>query len=248
MFSIYGVLLLLRFFVFLVSKEIPARNGSTFNADETNILDYMQENPQACNDGYTGPKCTLRCRYPSYGRTCQQFCNCAESLCNSTTGCEGGSPTFSVVFTKSFKTDAGVQIPTDATACRTGYTGLNCDKKCIYPGFGAGCQSECNCNVNQCDHVKGCISMHGFSRNNSTPDIGCLYPRYGKDCQMTCRCEEMFCNTRNGCIVRFYHFSLTDNCTSDKHHKRKQAMMFTTVILGVLAMLQFSVYFLLTWT
>lgn len=42
--------------------------------------------------------------------------------------------------------------------------------------------------------------MHGFSRNNSTPDIGCLYPRYGKDCQMTCRCEEMFCNTRNGCI------------------------------------------------
>nr|XP_034332854.1 multiple epidermal growth factor-like domains protein 10 [Crassostrea gigas] len=239
MFFIYGVLLLLRFFVVLVSKEIPARNGSTFNADESNSLDYMQENSQACNDGYTGSNCILRCRYPSYGRRCQQLCNCEEIVCNSTTGCEDGS--FSVSYATNVKTDARVQIPTDATACRIGYTGQNCDKQCIYPGYGAGCQSECNCNVNQCDHVKGCISMHGFSRNNKTLDIGCLYPRYGKDCQKTCRCEEMFCNTINGCIV-------TNNCTSDKHHRRKQAMMSTTVILGVLAMLQFSVYFLLTWT
>lgn len=70
----------------------------------------------------------------------------------------------------------------------------------------------------------------------------------------------VFNNNRNNCDVFhqtfnvtankvkyvFYHFSVTDNCTSDKHRRRKQAMMFITVILGVLAMLQFSVYFLLT--
>lgn len=44
---------------------------------------------KACKDGYTGPKCTLRCRYPSFGIKCQQLCDCAEVFCNSTTGCEG---------------------------------------------------------------------------------------------------------------------------------------------------------------
>lgn len=29
-----------------ISSYVLFRNGSTFNADETNILDYMQENPQ----------------------------------------------------------------------------------------------------------------------------------------------------------------------------------------------------------
>lgn len=43
--------------------------------------------------------------------------------------------------------------------------------------------------------------------------------------------------------VRFFHFLVAEDCTSDKHHRRYQAMMFSTVILGALAMIQFSVYF-----
>lgn len=46
-------------------------------------------------------------------------------------------------------------------ACEIGFFGKNCNTKCIYPTFGQGCQSVCDCNVTNCDHVKGCVQSHG---------------------------------------------------------------------------------------
>lgn len=41
-------------------------------------------------------------------------------------------------------------------ACKAGYTGINCDTKCIYPLYGNDCQSMCNCTNEDCDHMDGC--------------------------------------------------------------------------------------------
>ena len=40
-----------------------------------------------CGDGYHGPNCIIPCRYPNYGRECQEKCHCQENTCNFVTGC-----------------------------------------------------------------------------------------------------------------------------------------------------------------
>uniref|UniRef100_A0A8W8MCR8 Uncharacterized protein n=1 Tax=Magallana gigas TaxID=29159 RepID=A0A8W8MCR8_MAGGI len=41
--------------------------------------------------------------------------------------------------------------------CDKGFNGLNCDTMCQYPTYGQDCQSECKCDVTNCDFVNGCI-------------------------------------------------------------------------------------------
>lgn len=43
---------------------------------------------EGCIDGFFGEGCRNSCQYPSYGKDCQKMCECAESVCNLTTGCE----------------------------------------------------------------------------------------------------------------------------------------------------------------
>ena len=43
---------------------------------------YFEECP-----GYTGPKCTLQCPYPTYGDKCQGYCDCDNDTCDISTGC-----------------------------------------------------------------------------------------------------------------------------------------------------------------
>ncbi|XP_052707710.1 uncharacterized protein LOC128182969 isoform X2 [Crassostrea angulata] len=41
-----------------------------------------------CQDGYYGINCSRQCRYPNYGKHCQQDCShCNREMCNSTVGC-----------------------------------------------------------------------------------------------------------------------------------------------------------------
>uniref|UniRef100_A0A8W8JMJ7 Uncharacterized protein n=1 Tax=Magallana gigas TaxID=29159 RepID=A0A8W8JMJ7_MAGGI len=40
-----------------------------------------------CKPGYTGPNCTVRCYYPSYGNKCQGICNCSADICDMSWGC-----------------------------------------------------------------------------------------------------------------------------------------------------------------
>lgn len=51
-------------------------------------------------------------------------------------------------------------------ACTSGYTGINCATKCIYPLFGQDCQSVCNCTKEHCDHVDGCRNSSGKTIEN----------------------------------------------------------------------------------
>ncbi|XP_062596687.1 uncharacterized protein LOC134258149 [Saccostrea cucullata] len=40
-----------------------------------------------CPLGYTGLNCSMECRYPGYGKSCQEQCNCSQELCDISTGC-----------------------------------------------------------------------------------------------------------------------------------------------------------------
>ncbi|XP_061177504.1 multiple epidermal growth factor-like domains protein 10 [Saccostrea echinata] len=40
--------------------------------------------------------------------------------------------------------------------CSTGYFGLNCTDKCLYPSFGDNCQQHCSCDNTSCHFAKGC--------------------------------------------------------------------------------------------
>lgn len=40
--------------------------------------------------------------------------------------------------------------------CPVGYLGSTCEETCRYPGYGSGCQMDCNCTEEVCDHVHGC--------------------------------------------------------------------------------------------
>lgn len=44
------------------------------------------------------------------------------------------------------------------TECSPGYTGHRCALKCPYPGYGKECQKVCNCSMEYCDLVSGCLS------------------------------------------------------------------------------------------
>lgn len=60
-----------------------------------------------CRDGYMGVNCSIKCRYPSYGKRCQSFCNCLEEDCEAATGCtnlENGIQTiFKIIINELFQ-------------------------------------------------------------------------------------------------------------------------------------------------
>nr|XP_022294292.1 scavenger receptor class F member 1-like [Crassostrea virginica] len=99
----------------------------------------------------------MPCRYPSYGTGCQSECNCSEMNCNSHTGCKDGSPTLTPK-SSTTKTEVDLIDKTSSPAkdCSLGYTGNRCEIPCRYPGFGKGCQSDCNCTEKLCNHITGC--------------------------------------------------------------------------------------------
>lgn len=51
-------------------------------------------------------------------------------------------------------------------ACNVGYSGKNCDTKCVFPSFGKDCKSTCNCKEINCDHAEGCKNSTGKTLSN----------------------------------------------------------------------------------
>lgn len=42
----------------------------------------------ACEKGYIGPNCKIKCPFPLYGFHCQMICNCIAKYCDPVNGCE----------------------------------------------------------------------------------------------------------------------------------------------------------------
>ena len=40
--------------------------------------------------------------------------------------------------------------------CSAGYFGPNCSLPCRFPNYGVGCQLECGCGNESCNHITGC--------------------------------------------------------------------------------------------
>ncbi|XP_065926948.1 cell death abnormality protein 1-like [Magallana gigas] len=136
-----------------------------------------------CYPGYLGWNCSEQCRYPNYGRDCQELCKCEEKLCDIANGC----------------------IAPDKTNCPPGYLGRNCSERCPYPNYGIDCQNMCGCEEKLCDVATGCISPadeadcpSGYQGHNCSKQ--CHYPNYGKHCHGFCECEEKSCDIANGCF------------------------------------------------
>lgn len=45
------------------------------------------------------------------------------------------------------------------SACLSGFSGMNCTKKCPFPTYGHRCQKLCKCNKEQCDVSTGCTLL-----------------------------------------------------------------------------------------
>ncbi|XP_062604842.1 uncharacterized protein LOC134266637, partial [Saccostrea cucullata] len=86
-----------------------------------------------CEIGFFGLHCESACRYPSYGKRCQQQCNCTQEFCDFASGCRNSSD------------------------CSFGYYGVACSDPCRFPSFGERCQYECNCAKKDCHHITGCL-------------------------------------------------------------------------------------------
>ncbi|XP_065926818.1 cell death abnormality protein 1 isoform X4 [Magallana gigas] len=144
------------------------------------IWDEKHLHCKECYPGYLGWNCSEQCRYPNYGRFCQELCKCEEKFCDIATGC----------------------IEPDKTNCPQGYLGQNCQERCRYPNYGIDCQGLCECEKKLCDVATGCISpadgcIDGYIGEGCRQS--CQYPSYGKDCQKLCECAESVCNFTTGC-------------------------------------------------
>ncbi|XP_048771716.2 multiple epidermal growth factor-like domains protein 10 isoform X2 [Ostrea edulis] len=107
-----------------------------------------------CDVGFQGDSCQMVCRYPNYVNQCQMWCNCEQRNCSFVTGCDYGSPTISPsIMEISFPV---YLLTKTLKACRSGYTGSDCESACRYPSYGVGCQLQCKCDKNICHYVKGC--------------------------------------------------------------------------------------------
>lgn len=42
----------------------------------------------ACERGYAGPNCEIKCPFPSYGVDCQMKCDCIDKDCDPVNGCK----------------------------------------------------------------------------------------------------------------------------------------------------------------
>ncbi|XP_061195844.1 multiple epidermal growth factor-like domains protein 10 [Saccostrea echinata] len=149
--------------------------------------------------------------------------------------------------------------------CKPGYTGSNCEKTCPYAGYGEYCQETCNCKKQYCNHITGCsdgsptISPPSTTLQHTLPtveiynnaclpgylghncELQCRYPSFGVNCQEHCDCKEESCNTITGCGEP------DRGCSLNENKKRREYLLYGSVILGAVAVLQFSVYFYLSF-
>ncbi|XP_061195769.1 multiple epidermal growth factor-like domains protein 11 [Saccostrea echinata] len=94
--------------------------------------------------GYMGENCSLRCRYPGFGKDCQEECFCKIDYCDYRSGCVN-----------------------TILECPVGYMGLNCSMECRYPGYDRFYQEQCNCSEEFCDISTGCLESRQEDNNSN---------------------------------------------------------------------------------
>ncbi|XP_062583218.1 uncharacterized protein LOC134244986 [Saccostrea cucullata] len=73
----------------------------------------IEEQCKPCNDGYFGDNCSVKCKYPEYGKSCGQRCTCPSEQCNHVYGCQARditTPGFNKITTSQQITSTSQQI------------------------------------------------------------------------------------------------------------------------------------------
>nr|XP_022295537.1 uncharacterized protein LOC111105500 [Crassostrea virginica] len=73
--------------VYVCSQTRTLSYGDNMLCPDGTLFNKTTQNCTGCGTGYHGPNCFLACRYPNYGRECQEECYCKEKNCNHITGC-----------------------------------------------------------------------------------------------------------------------------------------------------------------
>ncbi|XP_061195998.1 cell death abnormality protein 1-like [Saccostrea echinata] len=154
--------------------------------------------------------------------------------------------------------------------CNTGYFGQNCRRPCRYPNYGKGCQMRCNCEKENCSSKTGCEDGSLTVSPDEVPNISnmslpeftipvfykvcppgyfgercklpCRYPNYGIECQLKCKCRRPgYCDHVKGCL------DSSRLCSNTKHPGRRDAMLYSTIVLCIIAIFQFIFYIYLSF-
>ncbi|XP_056013536.1 uncharacterized protein LOC130052470 [Ostrea edulis] len=111
---------------------------------------------------------------------------------------------------------------------------------------GSPCCILWNEDLNICSDCKGGY----FGENCDSP---CRYPSYGVDCQLGCFCNESYCNHKHGCrgnrdrpmeaqAESKQNTHATNRCKSTEDTKGRKVLVYLTVVLGMVGLLQLAVY------
>uniref|UniRef100_A0A8W8JI24 Uncharacterized protein n=1 Tax=Magallana gigas TaxID=29159 RepID=A0A8W8JI24_MAGGI len=83
--------------------------------------DSQNQKCEQCMQGFTGENCSSACPYPTYGRDCQELCNCSKDICDVITGCQSFTtdnrfsllPDETTTKMAENSTDSEIEKPTD---------------------------------------------------------------------------------------------------------------------------------------
>ncbi|XP_056013530.1 multiple epidermal growth factor-like domains protein 10 [Ostrea edulis] len=81
--------------------------------------------------------------------------------------------------------------------------------------------------------LKACCS--GYT--GSDCELPCRYPSYGVGCQLQCECEKNVCHHIKGCK--------TYSQSRQSESPRRNVLLYSTITLGVVSVIQFTVYIIL---
>nr|XP_011452187.2 protein draper [Crassostrea gigas] len=189
-----------------------------------------------CSAGLTGNNCSIPCRYPSFGNYCQSICNCNNSSCNAVTGCIVGSPTLHPVSKSSPVVESSHFLDNKISTsklCPVGFLGAKCEKPCIYPGYGSGCQMKCNCTEEFCDPVNGCNDVTIERYNSSEFDEFCPCNQFEDDCPKICNCTDGIDDHISNCNVSDY---------KDKKRNNSYTLRIAVITIGAIDLFVLLIY------
>ncbi|CAC5376217.1 Protein draper,Cell death abnormality protein 1,Platelet endothelial aggregation receptor 1,Multiple epidermal growth factor-like domains protein 11,Multiple epidermal growth factor-like domains protein 10,Multiple epidermal growth factor-like domains protein 6 [Mytilus coruscus] len=192
------------------SYEENSATMATSNNTQPTVIDLapIMPNSRVCVLPYS----KITCKYPYFGDSCLQQCDCEHGVCDHVTGkcdcsvgwtgtkcniaCENGYFGNNCQQVCSCE-NGNCDHMTGNCACYTGWTGGNCRKPCANGYFGNNCQQECSCENGNCDHITGnCACYTGWTGRNCRKP--CANGYFGNNCQQECSCENGNCDHITG--------------------------------------------------